>query len=326
MRRRNFIGLLGATSIFPLAAWAEQPKRIAVMMAIYAQTDHEGQASSAAFEETLKTLGWTIGGNVRIDYRWDAGKIDRVKISAAEFVRSAPDVMVVAANPAVAELHRLTSTIPIVFTRVADPVGSNFVAGLARPGGNITGFQASDADLGGKWLGVLKDAVPKLSRVAAIYGSDSGGNVAFLRAAEAAASASNIQLTAMDVRGPLDWKQRLSEFADQPNGGLIVVPHPFTTANRKLIIALAAGYRLPAIYAYRFFAAEGGLISYGADQIDQWRGAARYVDRILHGEKPGDLPVQAPTKYQLVLNLKTAKALGFNVPQALLARADEVIE
>jgi len=326
MRRRDFIGLLAATSTFPLPAWAEQHKRIAVMMAIYAQADHEGQASGAAFEEMLKTLGWISGDNVHIDYRWDAGNIDRVRISAAEIVRLAPDVIVVAANPAVAELHRLTSTIPIVFTRVADPVGSNFVAGLARPGGNITGFQASDAGLGGKWLGVLQDAAPKLSRVAAIYGSDSGGNVAFLRAAEAAASASKIQLTGIDVRGPLDWKQRLSDFADQPNGGLIVVAHPFITANRKSIIALAARYRLPAVYAYRFFAAEGGLISYGPDQIDQWRGAAGYVDRILRGEKPGDLPVQAPTKYKLVLNLKTAKALGLDVPQALLARADEVLE
>lgn len=331
MRRREFLRLLGgaaaaSSNLWPRGVQAQQPRRIAVMMAIYAQTDHEGQASSAAFLETLKKLGWTEGGNVRVEVRWDAGDGARVKASAAEFVRSAPDVIVAAANPAVAELHRLTNTIPIVFTRVADPVGSGFVAGLARPGGNITGFQASDAALGSKWLGVLKEAAPNLSRVAALYGSDSGGNLALFHAVEAAASASGIQLTAVDLRHPEGWDQKIADFASQPNGGLIVVAHPFTTANRKAIIALAARFRLPAIYPYRFFANDGGLIAYGPDQVDQWRGAASYVDRILRGEKPDDLPVQAPTKYELVVNLKSAKAMGFDVPPTLLARADEVIE
>lgn len=331
MGRREFLKFLSGTAfassgLWPRGVQAQQPRRIAVMMAIYAQSDREGQASSAAFLQTLKNLGWNDGGNVRIEFRWDAGDGARVKATAAEFVRSGPDVIVAAANPAVAELRRLTSTIPIVFSRVADPVGSGFVAGLARPGGNITGFQASDAALGSKWLGVLKEAAPHLSRVAVLYGSDSGGNVALFHAAAAAASASRIHLTALDLRSPEGWEQKIADFAGQPNGGLIVVAHPFTTANRKAIIALAARVRLPAIYPYRFFANDGGLIAYGPDQVDQWRGAASYVDRILRGERPGDLPVQAPTKYELVVNLKSAKAMAFDVPPTLLARADEVIE
>ena len=327
MNRRSFIaGLIGASAAWPISATAQQPRRVGVMMANYAQSDREGQASSAAFEETLQSLGWSKDKNIRFDYRWDAGDIARVKASAAELVRSAPAVIVVAANPAVAELHRLTNTIPIVFTRVSDPVGSGFVPGLARPGGNITGFQASDSSLGSKWLGVLKEAVPALGRVAVLYGSNSGGNVAFLHAAEAAASASGVQLTPVDVYRAADWEQRVAAFAGQPNGGLLVVAHPFTNAHRKTIIADALRLKLPAIYTYRFFASEGGLISYGPDQIEQWRGAASYVDRILRGEKAGDLPIQAPTKYELVLNLKTAKALGLGLPPDLLARADDVIE
>lgn len=331
MRRRDFVRLLGgavaaSSNLWPGAVQAQQPRRIAVMMAIYAQTDPEGQASSVAFLDALKKLGWTDGGNLRVEIHWDAGDAARVKVSADDFVRSAPDVIVAAANPAVAELNRITKKIPIVFTRVADPVGSGFVAGLARPGGNITGFQASDAALGSKWLGVLKEAAPSLSRVAVVYGSDSGGNIALLRAAETAASVSGIELTALDLRHSEGWEQKVADFAGQPNGGLVVVAHPFTTANRKAIIALAERFRLPAIYPYRFFANDGGLIAYGPDQVDQWRGAASYVDRILRGEEPGDLPVQAPTKYELVLNLKTAKGMSFEVPQTLLARADEVIE
>jgi putative ABC transport system substrate-binding protein len=327
MKRREFITLIGgAAAAYPFAAHAQQVRRIGVMMANYEQTDREGQASSAAFLETLNKLGWTDGDNLRIAYRWDAGDAERVKASAAELVRSAPDVLVVATNPAVSVVRRLTSTIPIVFTRVADPVGSGFVDGLARPGGNMTGFQASDSALGGKWLGVLKEAAPNISRVAVLYGSDSGGNVALLHAAEAAASATGVHLTPLDLHRTAGWEQQIAAFAGKPDGGLIVVAHPFTTANRKAIIAVAARYRLPAIYPYRFFASDGGLIAYGPDQIDQWRGAATYVDRILRGEKPGDLPVQAPTKYEFVINQNTATALGLKFSPYLLARADEVIE
>jgi putative ABC transport system substrate-binding protein len=324
--RRDFITLLGgAAAAWPLAARAQQPRRIGVLMSGYSQTDREGQVSIAAILDTFQRLGWTDGRNVRMEYRWPAGDADRIKASAAELVHSAPDAILVTGNPALAELHRLTSTIPIVFTQVADPVGSGFVAGLARPGGNITGFQGFDPAMGGKWLAVLKEVAPNLGRVAVLFSSDSAANVAFLRAAEAGAPSLGVTLTAVDVRDG-EFERAVGTFASQPDGGLIVMPHPYTTANRASMIVLAARYRLPAIYPFRFFAAEGGLLSYGDDQIDLWRRAAAYVDRILQGEKPGDLPVQAPTKFELVVNMKTAKALGFNIPPGLPLRADEVIE
>jgi putative ABC transport system substrate-binding protein len=327
IRRRDFITLLGsAAAAWPIAARAQQPRRIGVLISNYAQTDREGQASIAAFLDTFQKHGWADGRNVRIEYRWDAGDAERIKASAAELVRSAPDVIVVATNSALAELHRLTSTIPIVFTQVGDPVGSGFVAGLARPGGNITGFQGFDPAIGGKWMGVLKEAAPNLSRVAVLFSSDTVNNVAYLRAAEAVAPSLGVTVTAVDVRGGSEIERVVATFAGQPDGGLIVVAHPYTVANRASIIILAARYRLPAIYPFRYFSAEGGLLSYGPDEIDEWRGAATYVDRILRGEKPGDLPVQAPTKYELVINMKTAKALGFNIPPGLPLRADEVIE
>lgn len=327
MKRREFIAVLGGAAVsLPLTARAQKVQRIGVMMANYAEGDPEGQASRKAFVEALNKLGWVDGGNLSIVYRWDDGDAERIKASADELVRSAPDVLVVATNPAVAVVHRLTRTIPVVFARVADPVGSGFVGGLSRPGGNMTGFQASDSALGGKWVGVLKETVPGIGRVVVLYGSDSGGNIALLQAAEAAASAAGVRLTALDVHRAADWEQQLGAFAGKPDGGLVVVAHPFTTANRKAIIAAAARYRLPAIYPYQFFARDGGLIAYGPDQIDQWRGAASYVDRILRGEKPGDLPVQAPVKYELVINQKSATALGIKVSPSVLARADEVIE
>jgi putative ABC transport system substrate-binding protein len=269
---------------------------------------------------------WTDGRNVRIEDRWDAGDAERTKASAAGLVHSAPEVIVVMAAPALAELHRLTSTIPIVFAQVSDPVDSGFVAGLARPGGNIIGFQSFDPAMGGKWLGLLKEAAPNLSRVAVLFGSDTANTIALLHGAEAVALSLGIKVTAVDVHDGSEIEGAIATFVSQPDGGLIVVPHPNTIANRGSIIILAAGHHLPAIYPFRFFATEGGLMSYGPDQIDQWRGAATYVDRILRGEKPGDLPVQAPTKYELVVNLKTAKALGLSIPPAFPLRADEVIE
>jgi putative ABC transport system substrate-binding protein len=326
MKRRDFITLIGAAAAWPIAARAQQPRRIGVLISNYAQSDREGQARIAAFLDTLQRLGWTDGRNVRIEYRWEAGDIERIKASAAELVHSAPDVIAVSTGPALAELRRLTSTIPIVFVEVGDPVGSGFVAGLARPGGNITGFQGFDPAIGGKWLGVLKEAAPSLSRVAVLFGSDLVANVAFLRAAEAVAPSLGVTATAVDFDHGGEIERAVATFAGQPNGGLIVVPHPYTIANRASIIILAARYRLPAIYAFRYFATEGGLLSYGLKEIDHWRGTATYVDRILRGEKPGDLPVQAPTKYELVVNMKTAKALGLNIPPGLALRADEVIE
>jgi putative ABC transport system substrate-binding protein len=327
MKRRTFITLLGgAAAAWPLAARAQQPRRIGVLMPSYSQTDREGQARITAFLDAFQKLGWTDGRNVRIEYRWDAGDVERAKVSAAESVHSAPDVIVVSAPTGLAELHRLTETIPIVFTQVSDPVGSGFAAGFARPGGNITGFQNFEPAMGGKWLGVLKEAAPNLTRTAVLFGSDTASNVAFLRAAEAVATRLGVTVTAIDVNNGGEIDRAVANFASRTDGGLIVVPHPYNAANRGSIIILAARYRLPAIYPFRYFATEGGLMSYGPDQIDQWRGAATYVDRILRGEKPGDLPVQAPTKYELVINLKTAKALGFDIPPGFPLRADEVIE
>jgi putative ABC transport system substrate-binding protein len=326
LQRRDFITLLGGAAAWPATARAQQPRRIGMHIANYAQTDREGQANIAAFLATFERLGWTDGRNVRIAYRWDAGDAERITASAAELVHSAPDVIVVSGGGGLTELHRLTSTIPIVFAQVADPIGSGFVAGLARPGGNITGFQSFDPAMGGKWLGLLKEAAPNLSRVAVLFGSDIANTVALLRATEGVAPSLGVAVTAVDVHDGSEIGAAIAAFASRPDGGLIVMPHPNTIANRGSIIISAAGHHLPAIFPYRYFATEGGLISYGPDQIDQWRGAATYVDRILRGEKPGELAVQAPTKYQLVINIKTAKALGLNIPPGLPLRADEVIE
>jgi putative ABC transport system substrate-binding protein len=326
MKRRQFIMLIGGAAAWPLTALAQQPRRIGLLVSNYAQSDREGQARIAAFLDTFQRLGWIDGRNIRIDYRWAGGDAARIKAFVAELVHSAPEVIVVTNDPALAELHRLTSTIPIVFTQVSDPVGSGGVPNVARPGGNITGFQTFDAAIGGKWMGVLKEAAPNLSRVAMLFGSDNTANVAFLRVAEAVAPSLGVTMTAVDVHDGGEFERAVAAFASQPDGGLIVVPHPYTIANRAAIIILAARYRLPAIYPYRYFAAEGGLLSYGPDQIDQWRGAATYVDRVLRGEKPGELPVQASTKFELVINLKTAKTIGLNIPPAFPLRADEVIE
>lgn len=327
MRRRDFLGVLSATAFaWPPAALAQTPRRIGVLMANYSATDQVGLASVNAFEDRLQSLGWTNGGAVRIDYRWDGGNAALMKAMAAELVRSAPDIIVVATDPAVAELRRLTDTIPLVFTRAVDPVGSGLVADLARPGGNVTGFQTANAGLGSKWVEVLHEIDPTISRIAVLYGSDSTGDVELLHVAEAGAKSLGVQLTAIDVRGGTELDQVLSTFSGRPGGALIVVSHPWINANRKKIISLAQRYRLPAIYGYRYFAAEGGLIAYGPDQIDQWRGAASYAARILMGEKPSELPVQAPTKYELVVNLKAAKAIGLSVPPTYLEFADEVIE
>jgi putative ABC transport system substrate-binding protein len=326
LKRREFISLLGGAAAWPLAARAQQPRRVGMLISLYSQTDREGHASIAAFLDTFQRLGWADGRNVRIEYRWGDGDPERAKTAAAELVRSAPDAIVVAGGPFLDELQRLTSTTPIVFTQVGDPVAAGFVSSLARPGGNVTGFQAFEPAMGGKWLGVLKEAVPNLSRAAVLFGSDSGPVVAYLRTVEAIAPSLGVAVTPVDVVDSGGAERAVAAFASQPDGGLIVLPHHKTWANRGSIIMLAARYRLPAIYPFRIFAAEGGLLSYGFDQIDSWRGAATYVDRILRGEKPADLPVQAPTKFELIVNLKTARALGLSIPPAFPLRADEVIE
>jgi putative ABC transport system substrate-binding protein len=328
-RRRDFITLLGGTAAWPLAARAQQPAtppRIGLLMAGFTQTDREGQARVAAFLEAFQRLGWTDGRNVQIASRWFPGSADGMKASTEEMVRSAPAVIVVQGGTALTELQRLTNTVPIVFTQVSDPVADGHVASLARPGGNTTGFQSFETAIGGKWLGVLKEAAPKLSRVAVLFGSRSLNNVATLHAAEAVAASLGVTVTPVDVDAQGEIEHAIATFAGLGDGGLVVAQHPATISNRASIILSAARYRLPAIYPYRYFAAEGGLMSYGPDQIDDWRRAAAYVDRILKGKKPGDLPVQAPTRYELVINMKTAKVLGFDISPGLPLRADEVIE
>jgi putative ABC transport system substrate-binding protein len=323
--RPNFAVTAAAWPLAVRAQQAEGVRRIG-MLIHYSQTDREGQARIAAFLDTLQRLGWTEGRNMRIEYRWSAGDTDRERASAAELVRSTPDVIVVAGWTALAELQRLTSTIPVVFTQVSDTVGSGFVGSLARVGGNISGFQNFEPAIGGKWLGVLKEAAPNMRRAAILFGSDSLATVAMLQAAEAVAPSLGIQVTAVDVLAEVEIEGAIGTFASQPDGGLIITSHPSLIANRASTIALATRHRLPAVYPFRYFAVEGGLMSYGPDQIVQWRGAATYVDRILRGEKPGELPVQAPAKYELVINLKAANVIGLNIPPPLPLRADEVIE
>jgi putative ABC transport system substrate-binding protein len=328
MKRREFIGLIGgAAAVRPYAARAqERTRRIGLLLAAYTPTDRPGQVRIATFHNALRALGWSEGRNIAFEYHWGEGKLDRIKILAAQTVQSAPDIIVVAGDPALAELQQHKSAIPIAFTQVSEAVGSGFVASLARPGGNITGFQNFEPEMGGKWAGVLKEAVPNLTRAGVLFSVDVPHHTSFLRAVEAVAPSLGVTVTIVDVhdRGKID--DAITAFAGQPNSGLIVLPHPNTIANRRSIMALALRHGLPAIYPYRYFATDGGLMSYGPDQIDQWRGVAAYVDRILKGEKPANLPVQAPTRYELVINLKTAKALGLDLPPTLLARADEAIE
>jgi putative ABC transport system substrate-binding protein len=326
MRRRDFITLLGgAAAAWPLATRAQQGermRRVAVLAPDYAQDDREGQARIAAFLDTLRKQGWSEGRNIHIEYHWEG---ERVNAMAAESVRSSPDIIVACGNIVLAELRQLTSTIPIVFVQVSDAVGAGFVRSLARPGGNITGFENFEPAMGSKWLGVLKEAAPNVSRAAVLFGSDSVANMAFLDAAQAIAPALGITVTTIDVQSS-EIEPAVTAFASRPDGGLVVMPHSKTISDRGSLITLAARHRLPAVYPFRYFAAEGGLIAYGPDQDDPWRGSATYVDRILRGDKPGELPVQAATKFELVVNMKTAKALGLSIPAAFPLRADVVIE
>jgi len=329
MKRREFISLLGgATAMWPLAARAQQADRVrrVGMLLGFAENDEVWQAYLAALRQRLQNLGWTDGRNVRIDYRFTGENTERIRIAAGELVALAPDVIFVSTNPAVSALMQTTRTIPVVFTFVSDSVGSGFVASLARPGGNITGFHNFEPAIGGKWLEVLKEIAPGVRRAAVVHVPEITANVAFLHVAEAVSASLGMAVTAAGVRDDADIERVLTAFAHEPNGGLIVAPSPITTTRRELIIALAARLGLPAIYSFGFFTTSGGLVSYGIDQMELVRGAASYVDRILRGANPGELPVQLPTKYQLAINLKTAKALGLTIPESFLARADEVIE
>lgn len=327
MQRRMFIAYLGSAAAWPLVARAQQSERIpriGVLLGSYTESDKAGQARIAVFLKTLAELGWNADRNIRIDYRWGAGDTDQARKLTLETVQSSPDVIVATSDPVLAQLHQLSSTIPIVFTQISEPVETGLVASLARPGGNMTGFQNFEPAIGGKWLEVLKEIAPNLKRVGALSMPDAKPHASFLDAAQRVAPSVGIAVTVVDIQN--DIERAIVSYNDQPNSGLIVFPHPKTIANRKLISSLAASHQLPAVYPYRYFSVDGGLISYGPDQIDQWRGAAVYVNRILKGEKPDGLPIQTPTKYELAINLKTAKALGMTVSPSLIARADEVVE
>jgi ABC-type uncharacterized transport system substrate-binding protein len=330
MRRREFITLLGgAVATWPLAARAQQTdrvRRIGVLMAV-PENDHEYQAFLAAFREGLQKLGWAEGRNIRIDTRWAALDAEAMQRFAKELVALQPDLIVSQSTPTTASLLQQTRTIPIIFALVIDPIGSGFVASLPRPGGNVTGFIAMEGSLAGKWLELLKEIAPRVTRVAFLFNPATAPYAEyFLNPFKAAAASFAVEGIATPVRDSSELESVVAAQAREPNGGLIVMPESFLNTHRVEITSLAARYRLPAVYAFRFFTEFGGLLSYGNDFIDNYRRAATYVDRILKGEKPANLPVQAPTKYELVINLKTAKALDLDVSLRLQQRADEVIE
>jgi putative tryptophan/tyrosine transport system substrate-binding protein len=327
MRRRDFIWLLGgATTAWPLAARAQEGQRMRRIGALMnlAADDPEALGRITAFVQDLQHLGWTNGRNVRIDARWAAGNADNFRKYAAELVALAPDGILATSTQAVAALQQATHTVPIVFVLVIDPVGAGLVASLARPGGNTTGFTVFEYGMSGKWVELLKEIAPGVRRVAVLR--DLAIGIAQLAAIQAVAPSFGVELSVIGVRDADEIESAVAAFARSPNGGLIVTASTSALIHRELISTLAARHGLPAVYSFRYFVMAGGLISYGPDSIDPYRRAAGYVDRILKGEKPADLPVQAPTKYELVINLKTARALGLEVPATLLARVDEVIE
>jgi ABC-type uncharacterized transport system substrate-binding protein len=328
VNRRDFITLLGGATAWPLAARAQQGERmrqIAVLMG--SADDTEGRRHLTAFWEGLQGLGWTDGRNIRTDTRWAGGDADRMRSFAKEVVKQKPDVMLIETTPQVAAFMQESRTIPIVFVNVSDPIGSGFVASLARPGGAVTGFISNEPSLGSKWVQVLNDIAPGVRRVGFMFNPNTAPYVGpFFRSAEAAAATYRVELIALPVHDEAEMEERVGAFAREPAGGLIVMPEIFTTVHHKQIVALANQYHLPTVHAFRFFATSGGLISYGVDIADQFRRAASYVDRILRGAKPADLPVQAQVRLAMIINLKTARALGLEVPATLLARADEVIE
>ena len=329
MRRREFITLVsGAAAAWPLAARAQQGgrmRRVGVLQNL-ASDDPAEQARLMAFGQGLQELGWTIGQNVRIENRWSAGDPERIRRNTEEMVALAPDVILASGNAGVAPLLQATRTVPVVFVIVPDPVGAGFVDSLARPGGNATGFIAYEYGLSGKWLEVLKEIAPGVTRAAVIRDPALASGPGQFAAIQSIAPSLGVEVSPVNVRDAGEIERAITAFAHSPNGGLIVTGSALVGIHRHLIIALAARHKLPAVYVERTYVAAGGLISYGSDFLDQYRRAASYVDRILKGEKPADLPVQQPTKYELVINLKTANALGLDIPPTLLARADEVIE
>jgi putative ABC transport system substrate-binding protein len=328
MRRREFIGLVGGAAAWPLAARAQQRQmpRVGVLMG-NAESDPQGQEMSQAFRTRLSQLGWVDGDNVRIDYRWAAAHADRFVTAAQELVALKPNVVVASTTPSLQAFRRQTQTIPIVFTAVTDPLGQGFLQNLARPAGNITGFMTYEASLGGKWLALLKEIAPAVKRVAILFNPTTAPYFNFfLPDMESAAAALGMATIRMPVQSPLEIDRTIGDFAREPNGGLSNVPDGFLTEHRERIVALAEQYRLPSAFGGDYWARSGALLSYGPELLEVYRGAASYVDRILRGAKPADLPVQAPVKYRLGVNLKTARALGLTVSNQLQILADELIE
>jgi putative tryptophan/tyrosine transport system substrate-binding protein len=329
MRRREFMALLGGIALVrPRAALADNPVRRIGMLMPFAEDDPEAVIRVAVLQQKLQELGWVVGRKLRIEARWSGGDVARTRTAAAELVATAPDVILAAGTPALTALTQQTRSVPIVFVAVPDPVGQGLVASLARPGGNVTGFANLDFPVGGKWLELLKAVAPGVTRVVLLFNPETaaGGGSHLLQLLREGAGSLLLESIAGPVQERGEIERTIETFARGPNGGLLVLPDNFINANRKLIVALAEKHRLPAIYPSRFFVTAGGLLSYGIDVLDMYRGAASYIDRILKGANPGDLPVQQPTKFELAINLRTAKTLGLTVPATLLARADEVIE
>jgi putative ABC transport system substrate-binding protein len=329
LKRREFMTLIGGAAVtWPIAARAQQAgqmRRIGLLMAL-ADDDPQGKTRIAALRQALENLGWTEGRNLRIEYRWTAGDPERARVYAAELVALKPDVIFAAPTSIAAAVQRETRSVPVVFAQVADPVGAGLVASLARPGGNITGFAHFEFPIGAKWLELLKQIAPNVTRVAVIYDPTNPASTGYLPLMEAAARALGVHIYPTAVRDAAEIERTIDAFAREPNGGLIMIPGPIMGVQRELIIAFANRHRLPNVYAFRFHPVGGGLASYGVDLIDLYRRSASYVDRIIKGEKPAELPVQHVTKFELVINLKTARLLGLTVPPTLLATADEVIE
>jgi putative ABC transport system substrate-binding protein len=329
MQRRSFITLLGTSAAaWPLAAKAQQAervRRIGVLMS-FEENDPEGKRQYSAFRQALADLGWTDGRNVRMDLRWHDGDNNRIGALAQELVGLQPDIILTNGTPATVAVQRETRTIPIVFATAADPVASGLVARLDRPGGNITGFPNWEATLGGKWLELLSEIAPGLKRAAIMFNPDTAPVSAFMPSLEVTARSLKVVPITAPVHGDLEIETSIIALGREPGGGLVVLPDAFTFVHRALIISAAARNNVPAVYCLSVFARDGGLLSYGSDQVDNFRRAAAYVDRILRGAKPAELPVQLPTKFEMVLNLKTAKALGLDIPTSILLRADEIIE
>jgi putative tryptophan/tyrosine transport system substrate-binding protein len=328
-RRREFIAVVGgAAAAWPLAARAQMPERVRLVGVLFGGADDlEGQARVALLRQGFSELGWIEGRNIHLDYRWVSGDAARAKANAAELVSQKPDVIIANTTLSLAAVRNETSTIPIVFVNIGDPIAQGFVSSLAHPGGNITGFTSFEFGISAKWLELIKEIAPKLGRVAFIFNPEAAPFAEkFVSSIERAAPSFGVDLIVSPTRDAAEIDRALATVSGEPKGGLIVEPDAFTSANRALIISLAARYRSPAIYPYRFYAADGGLLSYGNDINETWRRAPSYVDKILRGASPGDLPIQQPTKFELIINLKTAKALGLTIPPQLLDRADELIE